>query len=369
MVQVREIVVNMGPQHPSTHGVFRIKLWLDGEVVVKSEPIIGYLHRGVEKLAEKRTYAQFTPITDRLDYIAAISNELGWVEAVEKLMGIEVPPKAEYIRVILTELTRIASHLVWLGTHALDIGVMSLILYCFREREHILDIFEMVTGARLTCHAFRIGGLPQDVPDGFLKSVKEFVEIFPKYLNDYHKLLTDNRIWLRRTKNVGIISAEDAIDLGLSGPSIRGSGVKFDLRKANPYSVYNKFEFEIPTGKNGDVYDRYKVRIEEMKQSVKILRQAIDGIPEGPISSQMPVKVAGAVKTPPGEIYTAVESPRGENGVYLVSDGKPTAYRLKLRTPSFYNLSAVPYLLKGALIADVVAILGSLDPVFGDVDR
>lgn len=365
MVQVREIVVNMGPQHPSTHGVFRIKLWLDGEVVVKSEPIIGYLHRGVEKLAEYRTYTQFTPITDRLDYLAAISNELGWVEAVEKLMGIEVPLRAEYIRVILTELTRIASHLVWLGTHALDIGVMSLVLYCFREREHILDIFEMVTGGRLTCHAFRIGGLPQDVPEGFVDKVKEFVKVFPKYLDDYHKLLTDNRIWLKRTKNVGIINAKDAIDLGLSGPSIRGSGVKWDVRKSNPYSVYSKFDFIIPTGEIGDVYDRYMVRMEEMRQSCRIIEQAINSLPSGEVCAKVP-KV---IKPPAGEVYHSIEAPKGELGYYIVSDGSTMPYRVRIRPPSFVNLQGISKMIEGQLVADVVAVIGSLDIVLGEIDR
>lgn len=365
MVQVREIVVNMGPQHPSTHGVFRIKLWLDGEVVVKSEPIIGYLHRGVEKLAEYRTYTQFTPITDRLDYLAAISNELGWVETVEKLMGIEVPQRAEYLRVILTELTRIASHLVWLGTHALDIGVMTLVLYCFREREHILDIFEMVTGGRLTSHAFRIGGLPQDVPEGFVEKVKDFLKVFPGYLNDYHKLLTDNRIWLKRTKNVGIINAKDAIDLGLSGPSIRGSGVKWDVRKSNPYSVYSKFDFIVPTGETGDVYDRYMVRMEEMRQSCRIIEQAIESLPPGEVCAKVP-KI---IKPPPGEVYHSIEAPKGELGYYIVSDGSTIPYRVRIRPPSFVNLQGISKMIEGQLVADVVAVIGSLDIVLGEIDR
>ncbi|MEO0205961.1 MAG: NADH-quinone oxidoreductase subunit D, partial [candidate division WOR-3 bacterium] len=281
MIKTSEIIVNMGPQHPATHGVFRVKLYLDGEVIVKAEPIIGYLHRGIEKLAEHRTYVQFTPIVDRLDYVSAPGVSIGWVEAVEKLMGIEVPQRAEYLRVILAEFARIASHLTWLGTHALDIGVMTLVFYCFREREYILDIFEMMVGARLTCHAFRIGGLPADISDNFIEKVNEFVDIFPKYLDDYHKLLTSNQIWLKRTRNVGIISAQEAINCGFSGPSLRGSGVAYDVRKDNPYSAYSKFDFVIPTGNTGDVYDRYLVRMEEMRQSTKIIEQEINSLAPG----------------------------------------------------------------------------------------
>ncbi|MEW6457041.1 MAG: NADH-quinone oxidoreductase subunit D [Acidobacteriota bacterium] len=365
MIEAKEIIVNMGPQHPSTHGVLRLKLWLDGEVVVKSEPIIGYLHRGVEKLGEHRTYPQFGPVTDRLDYIASVSNNLAWVETIEKLMGIEVPRRAEFIRVILTELTRIASHLVWLGTHALDIGAMSVVLYCFREREAILDVFEMVTGARLTTHAFRIGGLPKDVPDGFKEKVLEFVNVFPKYIDDYERLLTKNRIWLKRTKNVGVITAEDAINIGLSGPSIRGSGVKWDIRKSNPYSVYSEMDFIIPTGEIGDVYDRYLVRMEEMRQSTRIVKQAIENLPDGEVMAKVP-KV---IKPPPGEVYHSIEAPKGELGYYVVSDGSTIPYRVRIRPPSFVNLQSLSKLIDGHLVADVVAAIGSLDIVLGEIDR
>ncbi len=369
-----ELWVNMGPQHPASHGVFRMQIKVEGENIKEVIPHIGYLHRGVEKLGETVNLVQFMPMLDRDDYLSAISNEFPLALAVEKLAGIEVPEKAEYLRVISAELMRIASHLVFLGTFCLDMGGAlgggtTIFLYTFREREKLLDIIEKWTGSRMHPNLISFGGVRYDLYPEFDKDLKTFLDDFEKKIEEYEGMLGNNSIFLARTKNVGILPKEVAMGYGCSGPVLRGSGIKFDLRKANPYSVYNKFEFEIPTGENGDVYDRYKVRMEEMKQSVRILRQAVDGIPEGPISSQMPVKVAAAVKAPAGEIYSAVESPRGENGVYLVSDGKPTAYRLKLRTPSFYNLSAIPYLLKGALIADVVAILGSLDPVFGDVDR
>ncbi len=365
MIQTKEIVVNMGPQHPATHGVFRIKLFLDGEVIVKAEPIIGYLHRGIEKLAEYRTYTQFTPIVDRLDYVSAPGVSIGWVEAIEKLMGIEVPQRAKYIRVILAELARIASHLTWLGTHALDIGVMTLVFYCFREREYILDIFEMFCGARLTTNCFRIGGLLADIPEGFIEKTREFCKRFPKYLDDYHKLLTSNQIWLKRTRNVGIVSKEDAIDFGLSGPNIRGSGIGYDVRKAKPYSVYPEFDFIIPTGKIGDVYDRYLVRMEEMRQSTRIIEQAINSLPPGEIRTKVP----RVIKPPPGEVYHSVETPRGELGFYVVSDGSTNPYRVRIRPPTFINLSAVATILTGHLVADAVAIIGSLDPVMGEVDR
>ncbi len=361
----KEIIMNMGPQHPSTHGVLRIKLWLDGETVVKSEPIIGYLHRGIEKLAEYRTYTQFMPITDRLDYVSAASNNLAWVQAVEKLMGIEVPRRADFIRVIITELMRIANHLVWLGTQANDIGAVTVLLYCFREREEILDIFEMFCGARLTLNAFRIGGLANDIPPGFKEKVKNFIERFPKYIDDYERLLSENRIWLQRTKNVGIITAEEAIDLGLSGPSLRASGVKWDIRKSNPYAVYDELEFDIPTGEVGDVYDRYKVRIEEMRQSVRIIKQALEMMPEGEIRAKVP----RIIKPPPGEVYHSIEAPKGELGFYIVSDGSTMPYRVKIRAPSFVNLQALSKMIEGHLVADIVAIIGSIDIVLGEVDR
>lgn len=365
VLETKELLLNMGPQHPSTHGVLRLLLYLEGETIVNSDPIIGYLHRGIEKLAEAKTYTQFIPITDRLDYIAAFPNNLAYVQTVEKLMGLEVPPRAQYIRVILTELNRIASHLVWLGTHALDIGAMTVFLYCFREREMILDLFEMVTGARMTVNFFRFGGVAADFPPEFYSKVKEFISIFPSKIDDYEALLTKNRIWLARTKNVAIISAKDGINLGLSGPSLRGSGVKWDIRKANPYSVYDKLDFEIPTGEIGDVYDRYMVRMEEMRQSTRIVQQALAQMPEGETKGKAP----RVIKPPGGEAYSCIESPKGELGFYIVSDGSEKPYRVKVRAPSFANLESLPLMLKGGLIADVIAAIGSIDIVLGEVDR
>jgi NADH-quinone oxidoreductase subunit D len=369
-----EIVLNMGPQHPSTHGVLRIILKLSGEKIVEAKPDIGYLHRGVEKLGETVTYVQFLPMLDRNDYLSATTNEFGLVLAVEKLANIPVPERAQYIRVLFSELSRLASHLVWLGTFCLDLGGAlgggtSVFLFCFREREKILDIFEKMTGARLHPHLMQYGGVRYDVYPGMDKDVKEILDLLEERITEYEEMLENNPVFIDRTKGVGILPKEVAMEYGCSGPVLRGSGVKYDLRKAHPYSSYDKFDFEIPVGKNGDVFDRFKVRMEEMRQSIRIVRQALEGLPEGPISSQMPVKVKVAVKAPQGEVYAAIESPRGELGYYIYSDGKPTAYRLKIRAPSFSNLSVLPYLLKDHLVADVVAILGSLDPVFGDVDR
>jgi NADH-quinone oxidoreductase subunit D len=365
LVDTQELLINMGPQHPSTHGVFRVILQLDGETVVGCKPVIGYLHRGVEKLAENLTYPQVLPITDRMDYLAAPAYNQGYVEAVEKMMGIEVPPRAQYIRVMITELTRLASHLVWLGTHALDIGAMTIFFYTFREREVILDMFERYCGARLTTSTFRIGGLLEDLPDGFIKEVQSFINILPARIKDYETILTGNRIWLQRIKNVGVISAEQGINLGLSGPNIRGSGVQWDLRKAEPYSYYDKFDFIVPTGENGDTFDRYLVRLEEMKQSMRIVQQTIDGLPEGDIRATVP-KV---IKPPEGEIYHRVEAPKGELGFYICSDGSPKPYRFRVRGPSFVNLQSFETLITGHLVADVIAIIGTLDIVLGEVDR
>ena len=360
-----ELVLSMGPQHPSTHGVLRVVLKLDHEKIVDLDCDIGYLHRGVEKVAENRTYSIAAPYMDRLDYIAAVSNNLAYIEAVEKLAGITPPEKAQYVRVILTELARISSHLLWLATHALDIGAMTVFLYCFREREEILNIFEMVTGARLTTNAFRFGGLPQDIPEGFEKKVKDFCKILPDRINEYETLLTKNRIWLARTKGIGVISAEDAIDLCLTGPSLRGSGVKWDLRKAAPYEVYDKFEFDIPTGENGDTYDRYLVRLEEMRQARRIILQAIDGIPEG----EFKAKVPRVLKPPKGEVYHSIEAPKGELGFYIVSDGTQKPLRVRIKGPSFFNLQVLRKMCIGHYVADVVAIIGTLDIVLGEVDR
>jgi len=360
-----EIVLNMGPQHPSTHGVLRVKLKLDGEKVMGSECIIGYLHRGVEKIGENRPYTQFAPYVDRTDYVAAVSNGLGYCEAVEKLLGVEAPPRARWVRTILTELQRIASHLLWLGTHALDIGALTPVFYTFREREEVLKIFERYCGARLTTHAFRIGGLQYETYDGFEEDVKKFARDFPKRIDEYEELLTGNRIWLQRTKNVGILTADQAIDLGVTGPVLRASGVKWDIRKAFPYAAYDQFQFEIPTGANGDTFDRYLVRMQEMRQSLRIIEQAVDSIPAGPIMA----RVGKVIKPPPGEVYHSIEAPKGELGYFVVSDGTIQPSRLRIRPPSFINLQAFDTMVRGHLVADVVAIIGTIDIVLGEVDR
>jgi NADH-quinone oxidoreductase subunit D len=365
LFDTEEMVLNMGPQHPSTHGVLRVILKLDGETVTDLDCDIGYLHRGVEKIAEHDTYAMITPYWDRLDYVAAVSNDLLYVEAVEKLLQVEVPKRAQYLRVILTELQRIASHLLWLGTHAMDIGAVTVLLYCFREREEILKIFEDFIGARLTAHAFRIGGLWWDAYPEFEQRVRDFLKILPGRIEEYETLLNANRIWLQRTVGIGIISAEDAIDLSLTGPCLRGSGVRYDVRKAAPYAAYADFNFEVPTGENGDTYDRYLVRMEELKQSALIIEQALDGLPEGPVMAKVP-KI---IKPPAGDIYHTIEAPKGELGVYLVSDGTGKPYRMRIRPPSYINLQSLKTMSVGHLVADVVAIIGTLDIVLGEVDR
>ncbi|MFC2172098.1 NADH-quinone oxidoreductase subunit D [Acidobacteriota bacterium] len=365
MSETEILEINMGPQHPSTHGVLRLILHLDGETVVDCDCDIGYLHRGLEKLCEVRTYPQALTLTDRMDYIAAISNNLGYLEAVEKLLQIEVPRRAQYIRVMMTELNRIASHLLWLATHAIDIGAMTVFLYCFREREKILDIFEKFCGTRLTTSTFRIGGLREDLPKGCLEEVKAFCDTFPKFINDYETLLTMNRIWLERTKGIGVISAEDAIAWGLSGPVLRGSGVKWDIRKAYPYEVYSELEFEVPIGKVGDTYDRYLCRMEELRQSNRIILQTVEGLPEGDLKA----KTKKIIRPPAGRVYHSIEAPKGELGYLIVSDGSPNPYRVKVRPPSFINLQAIPALVKGHLVADVVAVIGTLDIVLGEIDR
>jgi NADH-quinone oxidoreductase subunit D len=364
-LDANELVINMGPQHPATHGVLRVILRLDGEKVMGLECVIGYLHRGVEKIAEHRTYTMFNPYVDRMDYVAAVSNGLGYCEAVEKLLNIEAPPRANYIRVILTELNRMASHQLWLGTHALDIGAMTPLFYTFRDREEILKIFEKYCGARLTTHAFRIGGCQYETYEGFEKDVKKFLAFVAPKIDEYEELLTTNRIWVERTKNVGTISAKDCIALGVTGPVLRASGVKWDLRKAQPYANYKQFDFEIPTGKNGDTYDRYLVRMAEMRQSLRIIQQAVDGIPEGPIMA----KVSKVIKPPVGEIYHSIEAPKGELGYYIVSDGSTQPYRIRVRPPSFVNLQALDLMCRGQLVADVIAVIGTLDIVLGEVDR
>jgi NADH-quinone oxidoreductase subunit D len=359
------MVLNMGPQHPSTHGVLRVLLKLDGETVRDLDCDIGYLHRGVEKIGEHDTYAMITPYWDRLDYVAAVSNDLCYVEGVEKLLQVEVPKRAEYLRVILTELQRIASHLLWLGTHAIDIGAVTVLLYCFREREEILKIFEDFIGARLTAHAFRIGGLWWDAYPEFEQRVRDFLKIIPGRVDEYETLLNANRIWLGRTVGIGVLSAEEAINMSLTGPVLRGSGVKYDVRKAQPYSAYADFDFEVPIGENGDTYDRYLVRMAEMRQSVRIIEQALDGLPEGPVMAKVP-KI---IKPPVGEVYHSIEAPKGEIGVYLVSDGTGKPYRMRIRPPAFINLQSLRRMSIGHLVADVVALIGTIDIVLGEVDR
>jgi NADH-quinone oxidoreductase subunit D len=365
LFDAEEMVLNMGPQHPSTHGVLRVILKLDGETVIGLDCDIGFLHRGVEKIGEHDTYAMITPYWDRLDYVAAVSNDLCYVEGVEKMLQVEVPKRAEYLRVILTELQRIASHLLWLGTHAMDIGAVTVLLYCFREREEILKIFEDFIGARLTAHAFRIGGLWWDAYPEFEKRVRDFLKILPGRIDEYETLLNANRIWLQRTVGIGILTAEEAINLSLTGPPLRGSGVKYDVRKAQPYSAYADFQFEIPVGENGDTYDRYLVRMEEMKQSAVIIEQALDGLPEGPVMAKVP-KI---IKPPVGDVYHSIEAPKGELGVYMVSDGTGKPYRMRIRPPSFINLQSLKRMSIGHLVADVVALIGTLDIVLGEVDR
>ena len=365
LFDAEEMVLNMGPQHPSTHGVLRVILKLDGETVSGLDCDIGFLHRGVEKIGEHDTYAMITPYWDRLDYVAAVSNDLCYVEGVEKMLQVEVPKRAEYLRVILTELQRIASHLLWLGTHAMDIGAVTVLLYCFREREEILKIFEDFIGARLTAHAFRIGGLWWDAYPEFEARVRDFLKILPSRIDEYETLLNANRIWLQRTVGIGVLPAAEAINLSLTGPALRGSGVKYDVRKAQPYSAYSDFKFEIPVGENGDTYDRYLVRMEEMKQSAVIIEQALDGLPEGPVMAKVP-KI---IKPPIGEVYHSIEAPKGEIGVYMVSDGTGKPYRMRIRPPSYINLQSLKRMSIGHLVADVVALIGTLDIVLGEVDR
>lgn len=365
LLDTEEFIVNMGPQHPSTHGVLRLELRLDGEIILSAIPDIGFLHRGMEKIAENRTYLQFIPYTDRIDYICAMASNMAYVLAVERLADIPVPRRAEFLRIIMLELNRIASHLLWLGTYGLDLGAFTPFLYAFREREKILDLFEMTCGARLTYSYFRFGGVSKDIPPEFMPALKNFLPDLKKKLDEYDTLLTYNIIFLERTKNVGILPKDMAIDYGVTGPNLRGSGVEWDLRKDDPYSIYSEFEFDIPIGATGDSWDRYNVRVEEMRQSIRIIGQAIEKIPPGDVNKGLIPKR----KIEPGEVYSRTESPRGELGIYLVSDGSHKPYRLKIRSPSFSNLSVLPEIVKGWKVADVVAILGSIDIVMGDVDR
>jgi NADH dehydrogenase I D subunit len=386
----KEITLNMGPQHPATHGVLRLVLDLQGETVVGCDPRPGYLHRGIEKWMESRTYHQIIPMTDRLEYITCMNNNLGYVVAVEKLAGITVPERAQFIRTLMAELTRLSGHLVWLGTHALDIGAMTVCMYTLRERELILDLTEMVTGARQTISYVRIGGLRNDVPRDFIDKCREFTELFPKRLEDYDTLIRENRIWLKRTVGIGVFSAEDAVNYGLTGGTLRGSGVNYDLRKVEPYAAYDKVEFDVPLGKNGDVYDRYIVRINEMRQSNRIIKQCLDMMQPGPITTDdlryaIPEKtqvmqnmqslahqfvlMSKWVPMPKGEVYVATEAPKGELGFYIVSDGSGRPYRIKIRAPSYVHVSALPKMVTGHMMADVIACIGTIDIVLGECDR
>jgi NADH-quinone oxidoreductase subunit D len=361
-----EMELNFGPQHPSTHGVLRLKLKVDGERIIDCYPIIGYLHRGTEKLFELHPYFQNVPHTDRMDYVAAATNNLAYVGAVEKLVGLVVPPRARYIRTILAELQRISSHLLWLATHAIDIGAMTPFFYCFRERELILDLFEQFCGARLTLNCMRPGGLPHDLPVGWAERCRAFAEAFPPRVDEYEGLLTENRIWKKRTVGIGVLSPETAIDYGITGPMLRGSGIDWDLRKIAPYEAYGEVQFDVPLGKNGDTYDRYLVRMEEMRQANRIVLQCLDKLPEGPIMAKRPRVLKSAKDS---EVYHGIEGPKGEIGFYIVGDGTPVPYRCHVRAPSFINLQVLPEMSKGALIADLVAIVGTTDIVLGEVDR
>jgi NADH-quinone oxidoreductase subunit D len=361
-----EMLLNMGPQHPSTHGVFRMVLWVDGEKVVDVEPHIGYLHRGSEKLCEGEQYAQIITLFDRMDYIANFNNEHVYCRAVEKLMGLEVSERSEYIRVILCELNRIASHLLFIATMGLDAGAMTPSMFCFRGRERIQALFEAVSGARMMHNYFRIGGLKEDVPTDFVQQVRELLELVKEDTDESDKLLSFNEIFLARLKNIAVISAEDAIDYGLTGPCLRASGVDYDVRKAVPYSVYDRFDFDIPIGLDGDCWDRYYLRVQEIYQSVRIVEQALDQLPDGEVASSLGRRL---IRPPAGEVYVRAENPRGEIGVYLVSDGTDRPHRVKVRPPSFCNLSALRLMLKDCWIADAVVILGALDIVLGEVDR
>ncbi len=385
-----KMVINMGPSHPSTHGVLRLVLTLDGEVVTSVQPHVGYLHRGMEKIAEGMTYNQFVPYTDRLDYLAPLSNNVAYILAVEKLLGITVPPRAQVIRVICCEIARISAHLLWLGTGALDLGAATVFFHTFRERETLYNIIEALTGARLTTSYTRVGGLMRDLPSGWTDQVRAFIDAFPAALDEVDSLLTRNRIWMKRTQGVGRIGAADAIALGLTGPNLRGTGVAHDVRRTEPYSGYESYEFDVPVGSQGDAYDRYLVRLEEMRQSTRILDQALRRLPDGAIAVDDPkitlpkkervltsmeelieqfMLVTEGIKGPPGEVYHAIEAPKGELGFYIRSEGDKSPYRLQIRSPSFISLQAIEKMAVGGLLSDLIAVIASLDPVMGEVDR
>jgi NADH-quinone oxidoreductase subunit D len=390
MPRTETMMLNLGPQHPSTHGVLRVLLELDGELILRADPDIGYLHRGIEKMCEYRTYHKCMPLMNRLDYLAGEVNNFGFCLAVEKLLGVEVPKRAQYIRVMLTELTRIASHLFWLGTHGHDLGAMTPLFYAFREREKIMDLCEMVSGGRLFPLYFRIGGLAGDLPEGFIPAAWDFVKTFAEKWQDYDTLLTENEIWKSRTMGVGVMTPEEALDWGWSGPMARGSGVDWDLRRDNPYSSYEDFDFVVPLGKNGDTYDRYLVRMQEMLQSNRIVRQVLENLPDGPVKVDDPrvslppkervykdidalihhfLIIQDGIRPPKGEVYQCIEAPKGEMGFYIVSDGSPQPFRLKIRGPSFVVLSALDKLSRGRLLSDIIALIGTMDIVLADVDR
>lgn len=365
-LKTEPFILNVGPQHPSTHGVFRMRVTLDGEVVVDLEPVIGYLHRGIEKLAESRTYTQVIPLTDRLDYLASMTNNFGYVLAVEKLGGIKVPERAEYLRIIMAELMRISSHLMAVGFFLNDLGaMMTPVLYMWREREKIMDLFEMVCGQRLTYNYMRIGGVSQDIPEEFLPALKQFIGEMPRFIDEYEQLLSQNEILLVRTRGVGVLPRETAINIGASGPVLRASGVKWDIRKADPYSIYDRFDFDVPVGTAGDCYDRYWVRIQEMRQSVRIVEQAIKQLPGGEICA----KVKQPLRLPVGEVYGHIEAPKGELGFYLVSDNSIAPYRFHVRPPTLINLTALKDMVIGWKIADLIVIFGSIDVCLGEIDR
>ncbi len=369
-LKTEQMVLNMGPQHPSTHGVLRLELELEGEIITKVTPHIGYLHRCFEKHTEAMTYPQVIPYTDRMDYLASMYNEFGYAVAVERLLGIQVPERVDFIRVIMGEFQRIASHLVAIGTYGLDIGAFTPFLYCFRDRERILSLFEMTCGARLLYNYIWVGGLSHDLHPDFVRSAKEFVTYFRPKIKELNDLLTNNKIFIDRTANIGILPKETAINYGISGPNLRASGFKWDLRKDDPYSIYNKFDFDIPVGQGsmgtvGDCWDRYYVRILEMEESLKIIEQALEMLPEGDVTSAIPKRI----KPPVGQVYSRVENPRGELGYFIISNGQVNPFRIKVRGPSFVHLGVMNELCKGHMVADIIAILGSIDIVLGEVDR
>ncbi len=387
---LKPMVINLGPQHPSTHGVLRVRLALDGEQIRGCEPVIGYLHTGIEKNCEDLTFNQAITLTDRMDYLSPITNNFGYVLAVEKLLGVEVPKRCQYIRVMFAELSRIASHLVWLGTSAMDMGAMSPFFYCLQQRELILDLIEAAAGARMNPSYFRVGGLLNDLPPGFFERLKKFLDGFPTWLGEYHRLLDQNPIWLERLKGTGVLTLEQALEYGITGPMLRANGLDRDLRKWNPYSSYEDFEFNVPIATEGDVYARYAVRLQEMQESLKIIHQAADNLPEGDwhvdnwkiyppnksdIGRNMEALIyhfklfTEGIRVPAGETYMAVEGPKGEIGYYIVADGSGKPYRVRVRGPSFYNLSSLPLMVQDRMLADVVASIGSIDIVLGEVDR